>query len=181
MIMRSVLMRWHRRIGLLVIGMSLVFAVSGISLNHQALWDPYYIESERYEVAEDLTTSMGEDELNSYLKKRYGIEEDITSSLWDSSHTVTISYPTGISFAVDLKEKRILEKITRKRPIIYDTIQLHLNGLKGSWAYISDTFAIGLIFLSISGVYLALGRLSRMDLAILTTGLLLPILFFLYF
>ena len=181
MIMRSILARWHRRIGLLFIGMSLVFAVSGIALNHQALWDPYYIESEKYEVAEDLTTSMGKDELDLYLKKRYGIEEDIASSLWDSSHTVTISYPTGISFAVDLKEKSILEKITRKRPIFYDTIQLHLNGLKGAWAYFSDTFAIGLIFLSISGVYLVLGRLSRMDLAILTTGLLLPILFFLYF
>ena len=156
-----VLVRWHRRIGLLVTGVMLVFAISGFALNHQSQWDPYYTVSKRHEIVKDLGLSMDEDELDLYLRKKYSINEKMNSSVWENSRTVTISYSNGISFVIDFKNKSIVEEVTSKRPVIYNFIHLHLNAFKGLWIYFSDFFAIGLIFLSISGVYLTLGRFTH--------------------
>jgi hypothetical protein len=171
--------RWHRRIGLLVTGMLLVFTISGIALNHQSQWDPYYTVSKRHEMVHDLAPSMDEDELDLYLRKRYGMDESLNSSLWENSRIVTMSYTNGISFEIDLRDKSIVKVVTRKRPVIYNLIHLHLNALKGVWVFIADVFAIGLIFLSISGIYLVLGRFTRIEFIYLITGTLLPVLFYL--
>lgn len=172
--------RWHRRVGLIFTGMLLVFALSGIALNHQSHWDPYYTVSKRQEMAEDLRPSMDEDELNLYLRKKYSINETINSSVWENSHIVTMSYSNGISFVIDLKNKSIAKEVISKRPVLYNFIHLHLNALKGLWVYFADFFSIGLILLSLSGIYLTLGRFSNIEYIYLGLGLLMPFLFFLY-
>jgi hypothetical protein len=176
----AVLGKWHRRIGFLVTGMLLVFAISGLALNHQSQWDPYYTVSKRHETVEDLRPSMGEDELDLYLRKRFDMEESLNSSLWENSHIVTMTYTNGLSYLIDLRERTIVKEVTRKRPAIYNLIHLHLNALKGLWIYFADFFAIGLIFLSISGIYLVLGRFTRIEIIFLITGILLPVVFYLY-
>jgi hypothetical protein len=173
-----VLGRWHRRIGLLVTGLLFVFAISGVALNHQSQWDPYYTVSHKREVAEELDPSMDEDELDLYLRKRYSMDEKLTSSIWERPHIVIMAYTNGISFEIDLNDKSILKVITRKRPVIYNLIHLHLNALKGIWSYFADTFAVALIFLSISGIYLVVGRFTRIEFIFLIVGVLLPVLFY---
>ena len=172
--------RWHRRLGFLVTGMLLVFTVSGIALNHQSHWDPYYTISKTSEVVEGLRPSMSEDELDLYLRKRYGVEEDLESSFWESSLNVKMSYTNGISYMVDLQDNSIVTEVTRKRLGIYNLIHLHLNGIKGLWILAADAFAVGLIVLSLSGIYLAKGRYTHKEYFFLTAGILLPVLFYLY-
>ena len=172
--------KWHRRLGFLITGMLLVFAVSGIALNHQSHWDPYYAISKSREVVEGLRPSMSEDELDQYLRKRYGVKEDFESSLWESSLNVKMSYTNGISYMVDLQDNSIVTEVTRKRLGIYNLIHLHLNGIKGLWIFAADAFAVGLIVLSLSGVYLVKGRYTRYEFILLTAGILIPVLFYLY-
>ena len=172
--------KWHRRLGFLVTGMLLVFAVSGLALNHQSHWDPYYSTSKAREMVEGLRPSMSEDELDLYLRKRYDLQESLESSFWESSHIVTMSYTNGISFVVDLRHGSIVEAVTRKRPGLYNLIHLHLNGIKGLWIFAADLFAGGLILLSLSGIYLVRGRFSRNEFFFLTAGMLMPVVFYLY-
>lgn len=172
--------RWHRRIGLLFTGILLIFAVSGIALNHQSQWDPYYTVSKRHEMAKDLSPSMDEDELDLYLRKKYSINEKVNSSVWENSHIATMSYSNGISIVIDLQNKSIVKEVTSKRPVIYNFIHLHLNAIKGLWIYFADIFAIGMILLSLSGIYLTLGRFAKIEYSFLLLGLLLPFLFYLY-
>jgi hypothetical protein len=172
--------KWHRRLGFLVTGMLLVFAVSGIALNHQSHWDPYYTNSKTREVVEGLRPSMSEDELDQYLRQRYGVEEDLESAFWESSLNVTMTYTNGVAYVIDLQDKSIVKEVTRKRPGIYNLIHLHLNGIKGLWIFAADAFAVGLIVLSLSGIYLAKGRYTRNEYFFLTAGILIPVLFYLY-
>ena len=172
--------KWHRRLGFLITGMLLVFAVSGIALNHQSHWDPYYAINKTREVVKDLRPSMSEDELDLYLRKRYGVEEDLESSFWESSLNVTMSYTNGTSYVIDLRDNSIVKEVTRKRLGIYKLIHLHLNGLKGLWILAADVFAVGLILLSLSGIYLVKGRFTRNEYFFLIAGMLIPILFYLY-
>jgi hypothetical protein len=70
--------------------------------------------------------------------------------------------------------------VKRKRPGIYNLIHLHLNGMKGLWIYAADMFAVGLILLSLSGIYLVRGRFTRNEYFFLISGILMPVLFYLY-
>lgn len=168
----------HRRLGFLVTGMLLVFAISGIALNHQSHWDPYYTVSNAREMVEDLRSSMSEDDLDQYLRKRYGVEENLESSFWESSRIVAMSYSNGISFVIDLRDNSIVSEITRKRPGVYNLIHLHLNGFKGLWILAADLFAVGLILLSLSGVYLVRGKYTRNEFVFLIAGILMPVVFY---
>jgi len=176
----TILATWHRRIGLLVTGMLLVFTISGVALTHQSQWDPYYTVRKQHESAKDLMPPMTEEEIDRYLTKRYGIDKNPKSSLWEDSHIVRMNYPNGISFVIDLQKKSVLKEIASKRPGLYKLIHLHLNEPKGVWIFFVDIFAIGLVFLSISGIFLISGRVARADVVFLIAGLLLPALFYLY-
>jgi uncharacterized protein len=171
--------RWHRHIGLLVIGTSLVFAVSGIALNHQSHWDPYYMNSEGRQMVDDLSATMDETEIDGYLRERFGLDEEYRTSIRERPHVVNMEYASGISFVVDMTEMTIVKTESRKRPILYDFIQLHFNSLKGGWIALADVFAVGLMFLSFSGVYLAWGKFDGTDRVFLIAGILLPFLFYL--
>lgn len=176
----TILVTWHRRIGLFVTGMLLVFTISGVALTHQSQWDPYYTVRKQQEAANDLMPSMTEEEIDRYLTKRYSIDKNPKVSLWEDSQIVRINYPNGISFVVDLQNKNILKEIASKRLTLYKLIHLHLNEQKGIWIIFVDVFAIGLVFLCVSGIYLISGRFTSAEAVFLIAGLLLPALFYLY-
>lgn len=171
---------WHRRIGFLITGMLLVFAISGIALNHQSHWDPYYAVSESYDSVEDLKPSMSNEEIDLYIRERYGVEENLNSSFWESSRSVSMSYANGISFIIDFQDNSIVQTVTKKRFGLYNLIHLHLNGVKGLWIPAADVVSIGLILLCLSGIYLVWGRYTRDEYVLLITGIILPVLFYLY-
>ena len=54
------------------------------------------------------------------------------------------------------------------------------NDIKGLWILAADACAVGLIVLSLSGVYLVKGRYTRNEFILLTAGILIPVLFYLY-
>ena len=86
----------------------------------------------------------------------------------------------GSTLEVDLQTGAGVYDRLRKRPILGDFVRLHYNPGRW-WTYFSDLFAIALIIITLSGLFLARGKkgLRGVGGLELVLGILIPLLFLL--
>lgn len=167
----------HRDIGYLAVGLTLVFAISGIAVNHVADWNPNYSISRKnikinLSPAEDRESLVREvlRALNIHRPPNNSFRPDRqTLQIFLENQTVEINTVTGEGF---------VEQVT-ERPLLHDFNFLHLNHAKKWWTWFSDLYAVALIFLSISGLFVLKGKNGLAGRGKWLTGLgfLFPIFF----
>lgn len=147
----------HRDLGYLIFGMTIVYALSGIALNHMRDWNPNYIityEDVRWEggvPAGDLSA----EQVKAFLADN-GVREEYKSHLRPSLDTLKV-WVHGGSAVLDVGtgEGR-LERIKR-RPIFFEVNFLHYNP-RAAWTWFSDIFSGALIIVAITGLFVLRGR-----------------------
>lgn len=173
--------RWnnilHRDIGYLSVGLTIIFAVSGIAVNHVADWNPNYsIRTERIQVKPltDVPSEVIVPQVLAYLK----INEKPQSSFRPSPSTVHIFFQ-GKTLKLNLASGEGEWEIVQERPILHDFNYLHLNHAKKWWTYFSDLYAAALLFLAISGLFVLKGKngLSGRGKWLTGIGIVIPIIF----
>ena len=163
----------HRDLGFLMVGICLVYAISGILLNHLDGKDPAYkVESSTLQFGENLSIQDVEvlwNDKKDIPKLNKVVPIDATH------YRLLFSGGTGV---YDSKLGTVdYEKYT-KRKFVYWINKLHYNKVKG-WSVMADFFAISLIFFAISGLFIVSkknGVLGR-GKYYLILGLLVPILY----
>lgn len=188
MIQRKTLRRWnnalHRDIGYLAVGMTIIYAISGIVLNHFKSGDfshPDYGRS-----YESFTAPLPKD---SIVDKTYAIavlqsigEEDAFKSYVTGKGYVNIFLKHG-SVYVDLNtgEAELQKKTTRY--VIKEFNLLHYNNIKRLFTWFSDLYAVALIVLAITGLFVLRGKNGILGRGAWLTaiGILLPALFLLFY
>ena len=174
--------RWiHRELGFLFFGMSIVYGLSGIALNHGVArhWNPGIIsrsESFNYKsplaktnvsraTIEEILEITGEK--NSY-KQYYFPNEEYLMIYLKGGH-INVHLPTG-----QIELTRV-----RNRPVFMEVNYLHYNKPKKLWTWFSDLFAFGLILIAISGLFLVKGRKGITGRGGILTliGILIPLVF----
>lgn len=143
----------HRDLGYLFFGMCIIYAISGIALNHLRDFNPNYV-IKKYEitlnekVAPDEVTkewvlSLLDDlDLNKEYKKHYFPSSSILKVFLNHGN-VEVSLETG---------QGTMETI-RKRPVLNQFNFLHYNpGVL--WKWFSDIFCAGLVIIAISGLFI---------------------------
>lgn len=162
----------HRDIGFVMVGLSLVYGISGILLNHMNGKDPSYkVENINQTFTKGLTpeefkqawqSEPGRPKLNNVgeVRGKYRLMLQGTIGEYDPQ--------TGIA----------QYQTSRKKPIAYWVNRLHYNRIKG-WSPMADIFAGSLIFLAVSGLFMVKGKhgISRRGKWYLIIGLLIPILY----
>lgn len=171
----------HRDIGFLAIGCSLIFAVSGIALNHIHDWNPNYtVESTTLAFTPSETDDA---QLLNQIINQLERSESFKTSYWESPKQLKLFYSDGLTISY-LREsgQLVLEKVS-KRLVFFQLNQLHLNNIKGNWVYFSDLYAISLIFLALSGLFIIKGRKGIWGRGgILTAvGVIIPFLYLVFF
>ncbi|MDD4514680.1 PepSY-associated TM helix domain-containing protein [Massilibacteroides sp.] len=163
----------HRDLGFLMVGVCLVYAVSGILLNHMNGKDPAFktIEAEIQAPAglsnEELTQFWADRQDVPRLKRILPIDETFSRLMLVGGIGVYNS-KTG---AIDYEQHK-------KNALIYWINKLHYNQVKG-WSIMADFFAVSLIFFAISGLFIVKGKkgLAGSGKWYLLIGLLIPILY----
>jgi hypothetical protein len=63
--------------------------------------------------------------------------------------------------------------------VLYEFNQLHLNAPKGLWTYIADLYALALIALSVTGMFVLRGRLGMAGRGawLVGAGVLVPVVY----
>ena len=161
----------HRELSYVFAGMLLVYAISGIALNHKATFNSQY----RIERTEYLLPSDGS--LNDWLAQCNMQGKEIQHYNPDST-TLKVFLKGNSTLTVDLTTHiGVLEQV-KKRPVLGSLSKLHYNPGK-AWTWFSDIFAGAMVLLTLTGLFLVKGKhglwgIGGIELAI---GILIPLLF----
>jgi uncharacterized protein len=168
----------HRDIGYLITGLTIIYALSGIALNHKHDWNPNYIV-DTYEFTTDI--SINRESFNNSIAKKIVQNlpgnPEYKASHFPSGNNLTIFIEGGLIHINTVTGKGSVERIS-KRPLFYQLNFLHYNPGKW-WKYFSDIFCVSLILVTITGLFIIKGKngITRRGAILTVIGILLPLLF----
>lgn len=164
----------HRDLGFLMVGVCLVYAISGIVLNHlSGEKDPAY-KTEEFSL--QFEKGLDKDALIAYWKDHKDLPELRKVMAIDNDH-LRVMIDGGVGVYCLSNGKIDYEKYT-KREFIYWINKLHYNKIKG-WNIMADFFAISLIFFAISGLVIVKGKkgIAGRGKWYLILGILIPVMY----
>lgn len=168
----------HRDTGYFFFGLTVVYCISGIAVNHNKDWNPnYIITNKEFKVNEPITLSLITEDWVMSLLRKTGEEENFKKYYFPNKNTLKIFIQNG-SVSLDIKSGNgFIEKL-RKRPFFYQINFLHYNPGKW-WTWYSDIFCVALILISISGLFIInrnKNSLTRRGIWFIIAGLIIPVL-----
>jgi hypothetical protein len=145
----------HRDVGYLVVGLTIVYGVSGFAVNHRADWNPSYSLAKRaLRIAPIRATER--DEIVREARAALSLGEP-RNVFRPDPQTVQLFYERE-AYSVDLPTGAVIVDGVRPRPVLWEMNQLHLNTPKGAWTWIADLYALALLFVAVTGLFVLKGR-----------------------
>jgi hypothetical protein len=172
----------HRDIGYLIAGLTIIYAISGIALNHKSNWNPNYIFEHtpfKTDIRVDRQTFNNETAIN--ILKIVNAESGFKTFYFPTGNKLTIFVDGGFVQVNSLTGEGVLEKVS-KRPLFYQLNFLHYNPGRW-WKYFSDIFCVALIIVTVTGLFIIKGRngITKRGAILTITGIILPLLFLLIY
>jgi uncharacterized protein len=156
---RSWLRAFHRDVGYLVVGLTFIYALSGLAINHVDDWDPNYKNVSRsHQIAADLPADDAE-AATAIVLAQLGIDEEPTDAYMATDTELEIYFSRDQrAVRVEVDTGRAFEEAQEPRFFLRMANWLHYNRSKDAWTYIADAYAILLLFLATSGLFMLKGR-----------------------
>ena len=169
----------HRDLGYLCFGLTIIYAISGIAVNHIADWNPNYaiervptvidtaplagLEKEK-KVAEILS-QLGE---TGELKNSHQLNEQ-TLLIFVAHNNITANLATG----------EVLQEKSVPRKGLYEMNFLHINHAKKLWTWVADLYAVGLAVLAVTGLFVLRGKkgITGRGAWLTAIGMVIPVFF----
>jgi len=173
---RQFLRNAHRELSYVFAGALLVYAISGIALNHKATYNSQYT-IQRTELALTPSTQLTSEVIDQWLLS-CGMEGREIQHYMPDSTTAKIFLKSNSSLVVDMTTgKAVLEQV-KKRPIMGALSKLHYNPGK-AWTWFSDIFSVAMVILVITGIFMLKGKHSLWGIGGIEflIGILIPLLF----
>ena len=168
---------FHRELGFLAVGLTLVYAISGIALNHAHHWDANYERTmEQFSIEPPGTGPTAE--VEPLVLEQLAITDPIKST-WRAGEDEFQVFLEGGGFEVNLVTGQVVRHGFRKRPLLFDLNFMHLNSSKAPWTGIADVYGGMLVVMALTGIFLVRGRkgLSGRGGVLMGLGFLLPLVF----
>jgi uncharacterized protein len=175
--------KWHRDLGYFFVGLTLSFSLSGIALNHRRIWSP---ETYVY-VSKNFKTQL-------HLIKRDSITDELVQGIL-AKEEISVKYMgfriespvkmniflEGGTAVVNLKDGTVILELSRETPLIGQMVDLHTSQHR-FWIWYSDIFSLGLIIISITGIFMLRGKngFGRWGFKLTIAGILFPLLMLLF-
>ncbi|MDA3952263.1 MAG: PepSY-associated TM helix domain-containing protein [Bacteroidales bacterium] len=173
----------HRDLGYIFFFLTLIYGLSGIALNHIDDWNPSYIVKHS-----EITINpkqLNKKDLN--RKNVIALIEEYTPSEKYKNHY----FPDKITLKVFLKDGNLYVDLetgqgnletSKRRPILHLSNYLHYNPQKW-WTAISDIYAISLLVLAFSGLFILKGKngIKRRGAWLTGLGIIVPIAYLLLY
>ncbi len=152
--------RWnaatHRDVGYVTVALTLAYAISGLAVNHIASWNPNYAKVKEVRQIQPLSRTDPTEVLVRAAQAQLKPEGKFKSAFQPDDDTLQLYYER-ITYAVDLPTGKVLVEAVRPRPVLYAMNQLHLNAPKRLWTVIADLYAVALIVLAFTGLFIIKG------------------------
>ncbi len=147
----------HRELSYVFAGMLLVYAVSGIALNHKDSFNSQYsITRTEYQLVPTSREAVVQGVVDEWLTQ-CGVGGQEIQHYFPDNTTLKVFLKGNSSLVVDLSTGHgVLEQV-RKRPLMGSLSKLHYNPGK-VWTYFSDIFAGAMVVVVLSGLVMLKGR-----------------------
>ena len=154
--------RWnnvlHRDLGYLCAGLTLVYVVSGVAVNHIGDWNPNYrIERSVRQLGSGVAFDPGNRAEVEQVLTALDLEPAYRATFRPDSATLRIFLEDGI---VDLEPAsgRATIELAQRRVLLGAANALHLNAPKRLWTWVADIYAVSLGLLAITGLFVLKGK-----------------------
>ncbi|PLX78340.1 MAG: hypothetical protein C0614_08670 [Desulfuromonas sp.] len=167
----------HRDIGYLCIGLTLIYALSGIAVNHIRDWNPSYrVVRSSAQIAPNSFRGVVPESMVLAMLRQIGEPASYDHIFQNDPQSLTV-FVEGRVIEFDLATGKVeFERVT-PRPFWHAINALHLNHPKKAWTWIADLYAGGLILLSATGrLLLPKGRIRPRCLLLTLSGFLVPLI-----
>ena len=173
----------HRDLGYFFTGMIIIYALSGIALNHRNDWNPNYsITTKTLTLKVPGNLAQNEDMAVSEILKQIGEDDNYRKHYFPADNELKIFLKGGGSVDINLDTGKALYEKLRKRPVFYEVNLLHYNPGR-LWTWFSDIFSVALIILGITGLFILKGKngIKKRGAWLTIAGIIIPlILLFMY-
>lgn len=170
----------HRDLSYVFAGMLLVYAISGIALNHKDSFNSQYsIVRTDYALTATPQAEVSQKTINEWLTE-CGVEGQEIQHYFPDNNTLKVFLKGNSNLVVDLQSgKAVLEQV-KKRPFLGSLSKLHYNPGK-AWTCFSDIFAVSLILIIVTGLFMLKGKHGLWGIGGIefVIGILIPLLFIL--
>jgi hypothetical protein len=146
----------HRDVGYLAIGFTVIYAVSGIAMNHIDDWDPSFDASERIVKIAPVADDATDDDAAAQVSTAAGT--GTPAEVFRAGDEVRLTYEDGTmvtaigdTVTIQQRDSRLFFRVA---------VWLHATRGKQAWKYISDVYALLLLYLAISGLFMIKGKLG---------------------
>lgn len=174
---RKLIIATHRDVGYFFAGLTVIYAISGVAVNHIEDWNPnYVIRTEKVAVGE--LPDGGNAVMAETVLQRMGITEPPESVVRMSPEQLKI-FLDQRTLTVAVPEGEVVDEHARRRYAFFEVNYLHLNHGKGFWTWFADVYAVGLLLLACTGVFIITGKkgLGGRGRWLLIAGLVIPIVY----
>jgi uncharacterized protein len=154
--LRPLLRALHRDLGYLAVGLTWVYAMSGIAVNHIAEWNPNFTEATT-EVTLPLPLPTEQEQLVQLALERLALKEPV-NDVYQASPTLLEVQVGESAVHIQTDTGKVLFQGQRGRFFFRVANWLHLNRGKRAWTLVADTYAVALLVLSLSGLFMIPGR-----------------------
>lgn len=172
----------HRDLGYLIAGMCIIYALSGIALNHKNNWNPNYrIDNRSFSSRTDFSRQSFSDDNARQILADAGLANEFKTWYFPSGNNVTIFLEGGF-VQYNISEKSGKVETISKRPLFYQLNFLHFNPGRW-WKYFSDLFCLSLITVAVTGLFILKGKngITGRGAILTLAGIILPLLFLFFY
>ncbi len=146
----------HRDAGYFGVGLTLVYALSGLAVNHIADWDPSFrqvastrqlpapLPADAEASGKRVVAALG---ITETPREVYAAGDDAVDIVFER-RTLHVTPSTG----------KVVEEGQSPRFFLRAANWLHLNRGKRAWTLVADSYAMILIYLAVSGLFMIPGR-----------------------
>lgn len=171
----------HRDLGYFFFAMSVIYGLSGVAINHLNDWNPNYVVTNiAIELGHPIATDINKQGVLEILDQ-YGEKDNYKKYYFPNTETLKVFLDGGSVLINMTTGSGNIEKLKR-RPILHAMNYLHYNPGKW-WVWFSDLYAVSLIILAISGLFILKGKngITRRGAWLSIAGIIIPILFLLIY
>lgn len=154
--------RWnnilHRDLGYVCAGLTLVYVVSGVAVNHVADWNPNFkVETRSANVGSLTGVDLTDQSAMARVLERAAVPGEIRGSFRPDPETVRIFSDDG-TVTVDLASGAAEVELVSERRVLRAVNFLHLNHPKKLWTWAADIYAVALGVLAVTGLFVLKGK-----------------------
>jgi hypothetical protein len=167
----------HRDVGYFSVGLTIIYAASGLAVNHIADWEPNFRDTtETHQLP--LPLPSADEASAARAREVLGIQAPIREFFRTDDHNLDVVFDQR-TLHLDTSTGRVVIEAREPRFFLRIANWLHLNRGKKAWTIIADGYAVFLLLLSLTGLWMFPGRKGLLGRAgvITVAGALVPALY----